>query len=443
MAVDTPARIAILGAGPIGLEAALYARYLGYDVDVYERGRVTENMLRWGHVRLFTPWQRNVSPLGVAALRAQDESWRPPPDDALLSARELVNLYYHPLAHSDLLVDSLRTHTDVMAIGRQGQLKGENAGSDARIFADFRVLLRDSAGNEHVETADVVIDATGTYGNHRWMGDGGIPAVGELAEASDIEYGLADILGERRETYAGRHTLVVGSGYSAATSIVALAALAAEVAGTQITWATRRARTNGQTDRSPLAPPEESDAWPTRREFTGDGTGPIRLIANDPLPERERLTRAANALAQSATIDNRPGTLVSVVERTASHRLRVQMAGKHAGEIEVDRIIANVGYRPDNTLWSELQVQECYATGAPMKLAAALAAQASLGDLDPATGPQALVNPEPDFYVLGAKSYGRDSRFLLSTGLRQIRELFSIIGDRAELDLYGSFKPTT
>ncbi|HEX7450187.1 MAG TPA: NAD-binding protein, partial [Pirellulales bacterium] len=155
MAVDTPARIAILGAGPIGLEAALYARYLGYDVDVYERGRVTENMLRWGHVRLFTPWQRNVSPLGVAALRAQDESWRPPPDDALLSARELVNLYYHPLAHSDLLVDSLRTHTDVMAIGRQGQLKGENAGSDARIFADFRVLLRDGAGNERVETADV------------------------------------------------------------------------------------------------------------------------------------------------------------------------------------------------------------------------------------------------------------------------------------------------
>ncbi|HVW37886.1 MAG TPA: FAD-dependent oxidoreductase, partial [Pirellulales bacterium] len=48
MAVDTPARIAILGAGPIGLEAALYARYLGYDVDIYERGRAAENLLRWG-----------------------------------------------------------------------------------------------------------------------------------------------------------------------------------------------------------------------------------------------------------------------------------------------------------------------------------------------------------------------------------------------------------
>ena len=38
MAVDTPAKIAILGAGPIGLEAALYDRYLGYEVDVFERG---------------------------------------------------------------------------------------------------------------------------------------------------------------------------------------------------------------------------------------------------------------------------------------------------------------------------------------------------------------------------------------------------------------------
>jgi hypothetical protein len=59
--------------------------------------------------------------------------------------------------------------------------------------------------------------------------------------------------------------------------------------------------------------------------------------------------------------------------------------------------------------------------------------------LDPATtGPQALLNPEPDFYILGAKSYGRNSRFLIATGLKQIRDLFTIIGDREDLDLYTS-----
>ena len=35
-------RIAILGAGPIGLEAALYARTLGHTVMVFEQGQVAD-----------------------------------------------------------------------------------------------------------------------------------------------------------------------------------------------------------------------------------------------------------------------------------------------------------------------------------------------------------------------------------------------------------------
>ena len=49
---------------------------------------------------------------------------------------------------------------------------------------------------------------------------------------------------------------------------------------------------------------------------------------------------------------------------------------------------------------------------------------------------QALLNPEPDFYVLGSKSYGRRSDFTLAAGHDQIRALFTIIGDRETLDLY-------
>ncbi len=44
MAVDTPATIAVIGAGPIGLEAALYARFLGYDVRIYERDAVARSL---------------------------------------------------------------------------------------------------------------------------------------------------------------------------------------------------------------------------------------------------------------------------------------------------------------------------------------------------------------------------------------------------------------
>ena len=70
---DYTPRIAILGAGPIGLEAAIYARYLGFDVAVFDRGTVANNVLQWGHVRMFSPFSMNSSSLGVAALKAQHE----------------------------------------------------------------------------------------------------------------------------------------------------------------------------------------------------------------------------------------------------------------------------------------------------------------------------------------------------------------------------------
>jgi hypothetical protein len=125
MAIETPARIAVLGAGPIGLEAALYARYLGYDVDIYERGRVAENVLRWGHVRMFSPFGLNRSSLGLAALKAQDEAWTAPSDEELLSGREFAKAYLLPLAQSDLLGPGLHEETEVVAVGRDGLLKGE------------------------------------------------------------------------------------------------------------------------------------------------------------------------------------------------------------------------------------------------------------------------------------------------------------------------------
>src|SRR3954467_10317437 len=70
MTIHTQPRLAILGAGPIGLEAALAAAERGWEFTVYEAGRsVGANVRDWGHVRLFTPWELNVSPRARRALR--------------------------------------------------------------------------------------------------------------------------------------------------------------------------------------------------------------------------------------------------------------------------------------------------------------------------------------------------------------------------------------
>lgn len=423
MAVDTPAKIAILGAGPIGLETALYARVLGYDVAVFEVGdRVAAAVRQWGHIRMFTPFGMNHSTLGLSALRAQDTSYSTPADDALLTGHEWVDRYLAPLSQTDLLADHLRLGTRVLRVGKGEIHKEELPGQEARGDWPFRLLMRGPDGVERLEEADVVIDATGVFSAApKWYGYGGIPAVGEmhLRKTGAIEHRLPEILGKDRSRYAGKHTLLIGAGHSAATNAVALAQLAREAPGTRVTWITRR--------EGPVA-----------------AGGPISSMSGDRLPERERLAREANTLPgdPSSGITYWPGNVVEAIERRGSgedESFQVLLAGPQEGMHSFDRILANVGFTPDRDLYEELQVHECYASFGPMKLAATMLGSDSADCLDQKPcGPQSLLNPEPNFYILGAKSYGRKSNFLLAVGLEQIREVFTIIGGRESLNLYAT-----
>ena len=107
---------------------------------------------------------------------------------------------------------------------------------------------------------------------------------------------------------------------------------------------------------------------------------------------------------------------------------------------EVDRVLANIGYTPDTDLYRELQVHECYASRGPMSLAASLLS-AGVGGGDclaqPTPGPDTLKNPEPRFFILGAKSYGRNSAFLLRIGHAQVRGAYSLLHEDPGLDLYA------
>jgi len=413
MAIDTPATIAILGAGPIGLEAGLYARFMGYDVNIYERGQVADNVLSWGHVKMFSPFGMNRSTLGLAGLQAQDESWQAPSDDALLTGREWVESYLLPLSRTDLVRPHVKENTHILGVTRKDQLKHERVCDEDRDETPFLLHFEDQ---ERIQTAeaDIVIDTTGTFGNHNWLGSGGLPAVGERVAGDRIRYDVPDFLGKDRDTYAGRQTLVVGAGYSAATNVLALAKLAEVVPGTEVTWLVRGERS-----------PEE----------------PIKRIADDTLAERDNLATAVAAAVNCADNPIRfiSGSWVDTIKpATDRDKLTVTTRGETEVELNCDQVIANVGYHGDRSLYEQLQVHECYATGGPMKLAASLASQTSADCLDQAAvGAESLMTTEPNFYILGSKSYGRDSRFLMSLGFEQIRELFGLIGGRATLNLYA------
>lgn len=390
--------IAILGAGPIGLEAALAAAERGLPFTVYEAaGEVGGHVRAWGHVRTFTPWEMNVSPRAERALASAESG--APSGPALPIGHELVERLLAPLAALPALAGRVRLGERVVAVGRQGLLKHEEIGSGGRSRRPFRLLVADRHGEERVELADVAIDCTGTYGSPNRLGDGGIPAPGETAFEERIVRSLPDVDRDATE-WSGRTILLTGAGHSAQTAAAQLAALARSSPSTRVVWAVR----------SP------SPTW--------------GAVADDPLPERAALNAAARELAAGASeaVDVRPGV---VTERLAGRdgRIVATLRNGDAEEVEVDRILALNGGVGDASIYRQLQVHECYATSGPMRLAAALLGESGGGDClaQAGHGPETLVNPEPGFFILGSKSYGRNSQFLLRLGWEQVDQVFSLI----------------
>jgi len=386
-------RIAILGAGPIGLEAALAAAAHGHDFEVFEAAAsVGGHVRRWSHVRMFTPWAMNVSPRMRAALPSA-------PDGAVLpTGGDLAGELLEPVAALPALRGRIRLNTRVLAVGREGLLKHEAVGEPRRAAAPLRLLVAGPAGAEAIVNADVVIDATGTYGNPNRLGDGGIGAVNERAFEDRIERQLPAFEAQA-ERWAGRTILLTGAGHSAQSAAIELAEFARHAPGTRVVWAVRN----------------PAPEW--------------GVVEGDPLPERAALGAAAARLAAgaSAAITLRAGHVTEALHGRGD-RIVVTLRNGRAEELDVDRILALNGGVGDDRLYRQLQVHECYATSGPMNLATALMGHAG-GDCLAVLphGPETLRTPEPGFFILGAKSYGRHSQFLLRVGWQQVDDVFGAL----------------
>jgi len=390
-------RIAIIGAGPTGLEAALAATEAGLPFTLYEAGPTAGAFMRmWGHVRLFSPWDLDVSPRARKALAAAGHDV--PSGDACPTGAELADTILEPLAKLPALEEHIRFRTPVLAVSRQGLLKNEEIGTEGRSRHPFRLLLTDSQGREWTEQADIVLDCTGNYATPNALGDGGIPAPGE-ENLDDVIVRWVPNFAIQESMWAGKEILLVGAGHSAQTAVVELARLAERHPGTRILWAVRR----------------HEPTWEVQE--------------NDPLPERARLIRAAQALATggSVAVEMATGVVVDSLERKGD-RVGVTLRDRHGEHrsVEVDRVVSLTGFVGDPQLYRQLQIHECYATCGPMKLAASLLASASDADCLTQTsqGVETLTNPEPDFFILGSKSYGSNSSFLMRVGWQQVDEVF-------------------
>lgn len=404
-----PFSIAILGAGPTGLEAALAAAERGISFTLYEAAEgVAGNVRDWSHVELFSPWAYDVSPRARRALAAAGIDLPDPGDPTCPSGKQLVERVLEPLGRLDAIRPHLRTGVRVVRVGREGLLKHEEIASTARRSRPFRILLRDSEGNEWVETAGAVLDCTGAYGRPNSLGDGGIPAPGEMPLADEIRRTIPD-LDIEAEDWAGRTILVVGAGHSALTAVSDLAELAERSPDTTVVWALRR----------------EDPDW--------------HVDPDDPLPGRARLARRARRLlaGESPAVHPVSGVVVDSLSRYGERfAVGLRRTDGVVETVHVDKILSLTGSVGDHEIYRQLQVHECYATLGPMKLAAALlGSQGSANCLDQTSmGAETLVNPEPGFFILGAKSYGRNSSFLMRLGWEQVDEVFELLAEAGAQD---------
>ncbi|MES2609113.1 MAG: NAD(P)-binding domain-containing protein [Pseudomonadota bacterium] len=400
--------VAVIGAGPIGLAAAAHLVGRGLAVEVFEAGAgVAAHLQSYGHVRLFSPWRYNVDTAARALLESTE--WAMPDPDGLPTAGELVERYLGPLAAHRALAPHIHFGHQVLGISRAGFDKLKTAG---REHADFVLAVQTAEGVKEIR-AQAVIDASGTWGQPNPMGIHGFPAMGERAVREHMAYGMPDILGAARGRYAGRSVLVVGAGHSAAGNLLALAALADEEPGTRVHWAVR---------------------GKDLRKVFGGGSA-------DGLPARGALGTRLRDLVGQQRIVLHLGFGAQAVEMLAG-RMTVRAIDPTVARVDgVDEIIVAAGSRPDLSPARELRT----------RLDPWIESTAALADLiDPNLhscgtvrphGHKELAHPEPGFYAIGAKSYGRAPNFLMATGYEQARSVVAAIaGDwvaanQVQLDL--------
>lgn len=347
-------RLAVVGAGPIGLAAAIGALDRGFDVTVLEAGDVGASLRTWGATRFFTPLRMNVH-------GAID-------DDSLLTGPEYVERILLPLAAKL----NVRTNTRVVSIARKGLTRTDYAGHPLRGEKPFRIATSDG---DLIES-DVVLDATGNT------------AIPLPFCARPTTINAIRTLGEldaRKSEWSGKRVLVVGHGHSAANALLVL-----REGGAEITWAVRTANRN-----------------------------PCEEIANDPLPERQRVAAAANAMAQSIRVERRAS--IESIDGTT-----VQLTGGRS--VEADVIVAMTGYRPANDFTTELALETSPVSEGGARLYRAISNITDCLSV-PKLAREDFASGEPNYFFIGARAYGRSRTFLLQTGFAQVETILESLHD--------------
>ena len=361
--------ILIIGAGPVGLAAAAKCVQRGLDFLLLEAGDLPAWSVRqWSHVRLFSPWSECLDPAAAAML--ETSGWARPANDAFPTGGQLVEFYLAPLAALDHVASRLLLGARVVGCARRGM--GKTTARD-RFAAPFRAELADG----RAILGRAVLDCSGIWSNPRRLPLSGAGGTGRVV------FGVPDLTNmASRARIRGRSVLVIGSGHSAMTAVVQLAESGMLDCGTRLTWIRH-------------------------------GAEPPPQCANG--SARRALEIQAHRLAIEADAQMIDGLWVSEVAADKDGVVAIgedQQGCKR--RITAGLAIVSTGFRPDHRLSEELWVAIDHRWEAPLGLAALIDPDLHGCGQTPSADLDVLSHPERDYFILGAKSFGRAPNFALT-----------------------------
>ncbi|CAM3980876.1 NAD(P)-binding domain-containing protein [Saccharibacillus endophyticus] len=391
--------VAIIGAGPIGLAAAAQLVKQNQAFILFEAGAsVGTNFLDYSHVRLFSSWEYNIDS-AARSLLLKNQVPLPDPNK-LPYGGEIVSEYLEPLSSLSELKPYIHLNSKVVHISRKGIDKVK---TDGRELLPFIIQVENKDLDLQQFEAKAVIDATGTWHNPNPFISGGLNTMNQKNDS--IHPGIPNILGDDKETFINKRVLVIGSGHSALNSILDLVKLKKVAPETTISWIIRK---------------------PNVIDVLGGGS-------NDQLPERGALGTRVEKEISNGNVEVHVSTFVESfkTDKTGAYLLTVS---KNENQTEIgpfDHIISNTGSSPTFEFLKEIRYTFDSTLESVPKLAPLIDPNVhSCGTVRP-HGEKELRQPEKDFYIVGAKSYGRAPTFLMATGYEQVRSIVAYLsGDR-------------
>lgn len=405
--MTTTLPVAIIGGGPAGLAAAAHLVQYGQPFMLFESGSALgSHFLEYGKVRLFSTWRYNMD---AASKKLFQQYGVPIPDpDVLPTAHDIARQYLQPLGELPELKPFIHLNSRVIHLQRQGLDKMKTAD---RINKPFVLLIEDKTGARRTVQARAVIDAAGTWETPNPVTSGGAIEL----EAGLIEHGIPAVLGADQLKFQSKRVAVIGSGHSAFNSLLDLVHLKENFPATDITWVIRKTL------------PEEA---------LGGGKA-------DQLPERGALGLRIKALLEQGLIDMQASTIIQSAEVYGKQQILIT-AEQNGQWIELDpfdQVIANTGSRPNFDYLREVRYDIDPILESVPALAPLIDPNVHSCGTVRAHGERELRQPEKDFYIIGAKSYGRAPTFLMTTGFEQARSVVAYLSgdyeaaERVELQL--------